>query len=134
MKVCVGAFLFREGRVLLGLRSQEKVFYPGAWDVIGGHVEPQESIPAALVRELTEEIQVTPIDFVQLATLSEIQPAINGEATYHIFLVTRWDGGDPAMRGNEHSEIRWFPISEAVNIPPAHPGYIELLRLIGLRL
>ena len=130
MKVCVGAFLSHEGRVLLGLRSQEKVLYPGVWDAIGGHVELQESIRAALVRELAEEIQVTPIEFVELATLSEIQPALNGDATYHIFLVTRWSG-DPAMRGDEHSEIRWFSISEATNVTLAHPGYVDILRLIA---
>jgi ADP-ribose pyrophosphatase YjhB (NUDIX family) len=67
------------------------------WDAIGGHVESRDSIHAALVRELAEEIQVTPSHFVQLATLAEIQPALHGEAIYHIFLVTAWDG-NPTMR------------------------------------
>ena len=48
MKTCVGAFLFQNGLVLLGLRSQERLFYPGIWDAIGGHVESRESIRDAL--------------------------------------------------------------------------------------
>jgi len=76
---------------------------------------------------LNEEIQVTPIEFVELATLSEQQPNINGEAMYHIFLVTRWDGVGPAAQGHEHSEIRWFHVSEAIRLNLAHPAYIGLL-------
>jgi len=131
MKTCVGAFLFHNGQVLLGLRSKEKSFYPGVWDAIGGHIESRESVRAALVRELVEEIHVTPVDFVQLATLSELRPDINGDAAYHMFLVTRWEGGEPTMWGAEHSEIRWFPISDAMSLSLAHPGYSEILRLIG---
>ena len=127
MKTCVGAFLFQNGLVLLGLRSEERLFYPGLWDAIGGHVESKESIGDALARELSEEIQVTPIDFVELATLTEVQPKINGEANYHMFLVTGWEGAGPTMQGNEHSEIRWFSAAEAVTLPLAHPGYVELL-------
>jgi 8-oxo-dGTP diphosphatase len=131
MKTCVGAFLFRNGQVLLGLRSTKNPFYPGVWDAIGGHVESLESVPAALARELMEEIQVTPIDFVELATLTEVHADIHGEANYHIFLVTQWVGGDPIMKGHEHSEIRWFPILDAMKAALAHPSYIDLLRLIG---
>jgi 8-oxo-dGTP pyrophosphatase MutT (NUDIX family) len=126
MKTCVGAFLFQNGLVLLGLRSSGRSLSPGAWDAIGGHVEPGESIQDALVRELAEEIQVTPIDFTELATLIEVHPNINGQASYHMFIVTRWEGDGPAMQGNEHSQIRWFAVSEAMSLSLAHPGYVEL--------
>jgi len=52
---------------------------------------------------------------------------MNGAAAYHIFLVTRWEGTGPAAQGDEHSEIRWFPVSDAITLDLAHPGYIELL-------
>ena len=106
MKICVGAFLFQNGLVLLGLRSEGRLFYPGLWDAIGGHVESKESIRDALARELSEEIQVTPID---------------------MFLVTRWKGAGPTIQGNEHSEIGWFSVAEAMTMPLAHPGYVEIL-------
>ena len=126
--VCAGAFLFRNGRILLGLRSQNRSAYPGVWDAIGGHAEPSESIREALIRELNEEIRVTPIDFVELAVLPDLQPNINGVSAYHIFLVTHWEGAGPIVVGDEHSEIRWFRISEAVNLDLAHPAYVGLLK------
>jgi 8-oxo-dGTP diphosphatase len=128
MKTCAGAFLVRDGLVLLGLRSPHRSAYPGVWDCIGGHANLAESPREALLRELAEEIQVTPTDFHELATLPELEPGINGAAAYHVFLVTSWTGKGPIATGNEHSEIRWFPISEAIGLDLAHPGYVELLK------
>jgi 8-oxo-dGTP diphosphatase len=128
IRTCVGAFLFRNGLVLLGLRSKHRAFYPGVWDAIGGHAKPSESLRDALVRELNEEIQVTPVDFAELATVSDPHPDINGVVAYHLFLVTRWDGTGPVAQGGEHSEIRWFRLSEAVTLDLAHPAYVGLLK------
>ena len=85
MKTYSGAFLVRDGQVLLGLRSGNRSIYPGVWDAIGGHADPGESPSEALVRELAEEIQVRPLEFHVLATLPELQPEINGAASYHMF-------------------------------------------------
>jgi 8-oxo-dGTP pyrophosphatase MutT (NUDIX family) len=59
----VGAVLVREGRILLGRRSRRKRICPGLWDVIGGHVEAEETYEDALRRELREEIGVNPTSF-----------------------------------------------------------------------
>jgi len=91
-------------------------------------VEPSESLRDALIRELNEEIQVTPVDFAELATLPDLQPSINGVVEYHIFLVTRWEGTGPAAQGDEHSEIRWFHVSDAITLDLAHPAYVGLLK------
>jgi hypothetical protein len=32
--------------------------------------------------------------------------------------------------GGEHSEIRWFPIVEAVSLRLAYPGYVRLLNAL----
>jgi 8-oxo-dGTP pyrophosphatase MutT (NUDIX family) len=83
------------------------------------------------VRELEEEIQVTPTHLHELATLPEPEPGMDGPAAYHIFLVTQWTGKGPIATGDEHSEIRWFPISGAIELKLAHPGYVGLLRALG---
>ena len=124
---CAGGFLLRDGQVLLGFRSPDRTAYPGVWDAIGGHANAGESLAEALVREVREEIQVTPTEFTYLAALEEPRPHINGDVVYHLFLVTGWDGEDPAMCGDEHSSISWFPIRDAVRLPLAHPGYRGLL-------
>ena len=46
--------LWHEGRVLLGERRRP----PGKWEFPGGKVEPGESAPECLVRELREELGI----------------------------------------------------------------------------
>ena len=55
--------LVRDGRILLGRRSPRKRICAGLWDVIGGHVEAQDTYEDALRRELREEIGVRPTSF-----------------------------------------------------------------------
>ncbi len=71
MKRCACGILVQGGRVLLGKRAASRALYPGVWDVFGGHQEAGETIAEALVRELAEELDVTPLDYVELAVLDE---------------------------------------------------------------
>src|SRR5262245_51446866 len=53
---CVGALIRdRNNRVYLQRRSLQRRQLPGAWDIVGGHVQPGETPEAALAREVQEE-------------------------------------------------------------------------------
>ena len=109
----VGALLIgADGKILLGLRAPSKKVWPGHWDTIGGHVEPGESLEEALVREIQEEVGVTPTRFGLIGVVPEKQPEIYGEALHHVYAVTAWQGGDPANICDEHTELKWFSVSE----------------------
>ena len=109
----VGALLIgSDGKVLLGLRAPWKKAWPRHWDTIGGHVENGESLDDALIRELQEEVGVTPTRFRLVATVRERQPDIYGDALHHVYAVTRWQGGDPANICDEHTELKWFSVGE----------------------
>jgi 8-oxo-dGTP diphosphatase len=109
----VGAlFIGQDGKVLLGLRAPWKKTWPRHWDTIGGRVEDGESLDHALVREAQEEVGVTPTQFRLIATVRERQPEIHGDALHHVYAVTGWQGGDPANVCDEHTELKWFSLSE----------------------
>jgi 8-oxo-dGTP diphosphatase len=109
----VGAlFIGEDGKILLGLRAPSKKVWPSHWDTIGGRVEPGESLDLALIREVQEEVGVTPTRFRLVAIVQERQPEIYGEALHHIYAVTAWEGGEPANICEEHTELKWFDVSE----------------------
>jgi 8-oxo-dGTP diphosphatase len=111
-KTAGALFINREGRVLLGLRAPWKKLWPRHWDTIGGRVEHGESVEDALVREAQEEVGVTPTRFSLVATVRERQPEIHGDMLHHVYVVTGWQGGDPANVCDEHTELKWFTLDE----------------------
>jgi 8-oxo-dGTP pyrophosphatase MutT (NUDIX family) len=123
---CACAIFVRDGRILLGKRAPHRASCPNCWDVIGGHVEPGETIEQALVREAEEETGLTPLRFVSAGRL---QP----RAVHHFFMVFDWRGGEPSALGDEHTELAWFTIEEACALDPlALPEYPSFFR--GLRI
>lgn len=124
------ALFIRDGRLLLGRRSPAKRFYPGVWDLIGGHARPGETPDAALLREVEEEIGSIPTEFSLLETAPELSPDAHGPGVYHVFLVRRWAGPEPYLRNAEHVELRWFTSREARELNVADPAYHELFARI----
>ncbi len=55
---------------------------------------------------------VTPTQFTLIAKVKERQPELYGEALHHVYAVTSWRGGEPANVCDEHTELRWFSVSE----------------------
>ena len=108
----VGALIVRDGMLLLGRRSLEKVVCPGTWDVIGGHVEAGETFEAALLREVEEEIGIRPLVYDEHSR----HPLVQG-GMLMLFRVTQWAGGEPSLQNAEHVELRWFPVRVACTLP-----------------
>ncbi len=122
LKICALGILFKNGKILLGKRAEYRTSYPNVWDIIGGHCENSETPTQTLIRELQEEIGVTPIQFEQISTLFDS----NNDHTYHVFVVTDWKGEPDRLQPEEHSMIGWFEIHEAIKLELALPIYREL--------
>lgn len=119
----VAALIVGSQGILLGQRSAARTFYPNVWDVFGGHVEAGEGQDQTLVRELQEELGITPTTWKYLETNS--LPADQGSeaVTIHLYLVTAWSGTPANRQLEEHSTIGWFTLEEAEGLPLAHPAY-----------
>ena len=114
MRNIVNAVLIGDQKILLARRSADRIAYPNCWSFPGGHVEDGESLEEALFRETLEEIGVIPLDCRLIAEI--IDPGKNtNSATYYLYSVGRWQG-NPTIRDEEHTELRWFTGSEAESL------------------
>jgi mutator protein MutT len=123
----VAALIIRSHRILLGQRSATREFYPDVWDVFGGHVESGEQLHETLVRELQEELDVTPTAWTYLETIQLAAASLPREEPdqliLHLYLVTEWEGTPVNRQLNEHSTIGWFSLAEAIQLRLADPSY-----------
>ena len=126
----VAALIIRSGLLLLGLRSATRRLYPGVWDVFGGHMEPGEQHGQTLVRELEEELGITPTHWTYLETLHLPIPGEPdhsvAELQLHLYRVTQWTGTPLNRQTHEHETIQWFSLAQALQVKLAHPTYPAL--------
>jgi 8-oxo-dGTP diphosphatase len=118
----VAALIVRSHRILLGHRAARRTFYPNVWDVFGGHVEPGEGHEQTLVRELQEELGITPTQWRHLENIS-FPSEPSDTVTVYLYLVTDWTGTPTNLQLEEHSTIDWFTLEQAAQLPLAHPDY-----------
>lgn len=121
--VVVAGILIRDGLVLLCLRSATREWYPNVWDFPGGHVESQETPPAALVRELREELGIEispPMD----ECLTRLRSA---EFDMRIWLIEEWTGSPENFAPDEHDQLGWFGSSEIFDLELADGRYPSLI-------
>ncbi len=108
----VCALIIRNGSVLCAQRS-ERMALPLKWEFPGGKLEPNELPEAALKRESLEELGVE-IEIGSALQVSEY--SYDGVRTIRLipFLANIIDGNEP--KAHEHSEIRWVPNSELLQL------------------
>ena len=108
----VCALIVRNGFVLCAQRS-ERMALPLKWEFPGGKLEPDELPEAALKRESLEELGVE-IEIGSALQVSEY--SYDGVRTIRLipFLANIIDGNEP--KAHEHSEIRWVPNSELLQL------------------
>ncbi len=114
-----------DGSFLLAQRPAGKV-YAGYWEFPGGKVEPDESLAAALERELHEElginVEIAHPWLVQTYTYSHAKVRLN------FFRVRAWQG-EP--HGKEQQQLAWqhLPTLGVAPLLPANAPVLRALRL-----
>lgn len=100
--------MVRDGRLLVAQRSRPEEL-AGRWELPGGKVEPGESEPAALVRELREELSVEVAVGRRLGPELAVSPSLVLRA-YTARLVR----GEP--RPCEHAALLWVSPGELAGL------------------
>lgn len=125
--VVVAAALYDDrGRVLLAQRRDDDRHHPGLWEFPGGKVEAGESLPAALARELHEELNL-PSEARQWRQIRGAC-ALDRDRRLSLYLLA---GSLRRMpRRLEHQALRWVRPVEAARLSLA-PLDRQLLRWIA---
>ncbi|MFJ9613423.1 NUDIX hydrolase [Streptomyces noursei] len=107
----VGAVILnRDGEAFAQKRSPHRRLFPDAWDVVGGHVEPGETILEALAREVEEETgwRLRHVRrYLGTTTWNGDDGAgLRHEADY--LVEVEGDLDHPALEWSKHSTYDWF--------------------------
>ena len=116
--IVVGVAIQRDGRVLAARRAD------GGWEFPGGKVEPGETLEAAAVREIAEELGCA----VRVTGWLEPQVEIRAGLVLRVATATL-AGGEPVPRPGEHDAVRWLAPEEldAVAWLPADRPFVTVL-------
>lgn len=125
----VGASIavIRDGLVLLAARANEPL--RGVWTLPGGLVEAGETLAAAALRELHEEVGVAARVIASLSPTEIIERDGEGRVRHHYVVhphAALWTGGEPAP-GPEALGVRWASLAEAFALPST-PGLDATLK------
>lgn len=96
-------------QVLMLRRSPHARLFPGAWDIVGGHVEPGESLLDALAREITEETGWSLAGVDRMLRVFDWKGADGVERLEVDLLVSvHGDLAQPRIEQDAFSEAQWY--------------------------
>ena len=101
-----------KGEIYLQKRSLKKDTFPGKWDTsVGGHVDLGETIEQALLRETSEELNITgirPVPLAQYKWETEVESEL-------VFSFTAFYNANPVINKAELDDGKFWPTQEIRN-------------------
>lgn len=116
------AVIVDDSRALLAHRHPGREWYPDCWDLVGGHIEPDEAPLAALRRECVEEVGIVVRGAEPVA-----MPSTDPDVEIHAFIVRDWLGTPTNLAPDEHDDLRWFRPDELRHLRLAEPAIVPVV-------
>jgi 8-oxo-dGTP diphosphatase len=106
----VHLFLIRDGQVLLSRRFNTG-YEDGKYSVVAGHLNGDEEIKAAMIREAREEvgIEISPLD---LQVVGVMHRKSNDERIDFFLAATSWSGEITNREPDRCDQLAWFDMDE----------------------
>ncbi|WP_306368288.1 NUDIX domain-containing protein [Nocardiopsis sp. CC223A] len=97
-----------DGRIFAQRRSPHRKVFPHCWDIVGGHVEPGETMLAGLVREVEEETGWR-LRRVEAELFRIDWDPGDGVTRHEVDYLVRVDGDldSPRLEVGKHTEFMW---------------------------
>lgn len=97
------------GRIFFQRRSPQRKLFPNTWDIVGGHVEPGETVAEALAREVHEETGWR-MSAVLGVVGEHTWTGDDGLDRHETDFLVRVDGdlSRPRLEEGKHTEFRWL--------------------------
>jgi len=99
---------------------------PGKWEFPGGKPEPDESLEAAIVREIQEELGVA----IKVQRQFDRSTTKVGEVEIDLVCLVCDLVDEIPTRSTDHSELRWVPEEELSKLDWAEPDLPALKRIL----
>lgn len=108
-KICTLVFLVKDGQILLAMKKRG--FGANRYNGVGGKLEPNESMEAALVREAQEEIGATPTHYWKVAEhdFTQYEEGVPWHMYVHAYLCDEWEG---MPIETDEMAPKWFAIED----------------------
>ena len=111
MRVAVNLILLNDGKALM-LRRANTGWKDGMYSVVAGHVDGNETIAAAMIREAKEEADITisPEDL----RLGHVQHRISVGVEYIDFsmIAEKWSGEVRNLEPDKCDDLSWHPLDQ----------------------
>lgn len=119
----VGVAIVRQGQVLLAKRARDPK--AGQWDMIGGFVDPGETVPQAARREVREE---TGLELDGLRRLHQATGRYKPDQPTLNFMYVAEAEGEPRAH-DDVAAVAWFPLDDLPELAWEHEA--EALRRLA---
>jgi 8-oxo-dGTP diphosphatase len=123
--LCPAAFLWRDGRIVVGLRHYAAGDAKAdRWTTPGGRCEAGETVGETVFRETSEEVGLT--DLEAIAYLGEVPGGRDAADRVPVFVFTT--AGEPnLMEPDKFSAWAWYPLDD-IPKPFINPAALVLVR------